>query len=214
MKRPLVIAIDGPAAAGKGTLARGLAAHFHLPHLDTGLLYRAIARRLLDDGSDPADQGFAAAARLAARALEERALARSDLRTPEVDRAASIVAGDPEVRRALLAFQRAFPAGRGAVLDGRDIGTVVLPDATIKFFVTAAIGVRAQRRLAELRARGIAAELDALSREIARRDEEDRTRRAAPLRKAEDALAIDTSALDAEATLGRALALIRARLAC
>lgn len=214
MKKPLVIAIDGPAAAGKGTLAHGLAAHFHLPHLDTGLLYRAVARRLLDEGADPRDPNFAHAGRAAAEVLDEHDLARNDLRTPEVDRAASVVAGDTLVRQALLTFQRAFPAERGGVLDGRDIGTVVLPEATIKFFVTAAIDVRARRRLAELRARGIEATLDVLSRDIARRDEEDRTRSAAPLRQAKDALLIDTSALDADATLKRALALARARLGC
>ena len=131
---PLIIAVDGPAAAGKGTLARRLARHFGLPYLDTGLLYRAVGRRVLDAGGDPADP---AAAEAAARALRPGDLERSDLRGPPADAAASAVAAIPGVRAALLEFQRAFGRARGAVLDGRDIGTVVFPAATAKLYVTA-----------------------------------------------------------------------------
>jgi cytidylate kinase len=152
----LIIAIDGPAAAGKGTLARRLARHFGLPHLDTGLLYRAVARRMLDAGEDPAD---ADAAEAAAKALDPNEITRGDLRTPDVDRAASLVAAEPRVRAALRAFQRQFAAERGAVMDGRDIGTVIFPEACVKLFVTASREARAGRRWRELAGRGIAADL-------------------------------------------------------
>ena len=144
---PLVIAIDGPAAAGKGTLARRLAAALGLPHLDTGLLYRAVGRRVLDTGGDPADPAVAAR-QAALLAVDD--LARTDLRGPVADDAASAVAKHPAVREALLAFQRRFPGQTGAVLDGRDIGTVVFPDAALKLFVTADPAVRARRRWDEV----------------------------------------------------------------
>src|ERR1700712_3667234 len=137
----LIIAVDGPAASGKGTLARSLAAALGLPYLDTGLLYRAVARRMLDAGLDPADD-----AGPVARDLKPGDLARDNLRTPDVDRAASQVAGQAAVRAALLDFQRQFGAGQGAVLDGRDIGTVIFPDAQVKLFLTASIPRRAERR--------------------------------------------------------------------
>ena len=201
----LVIAIDGPAAAGKGTLARRLAAALGLPHLDTGLLYRAVGQRVLDAGSDPADPAIAGAAALA---LEAADLARADLRGPAADGAASAVARHPEVRAALLAFQRRFPGTTGAVLDGRDIGTVVFPDATIKFFVTAAPEARARRRWQEL---GETVPLEDIESDMRDRDWRDSTRGMAPLRQADDAVLIDTTALDADTAFARALSLVPSR---
>ena len=150
--RPPVIAIDGPAAAGKGTLARRLAEVLGLPYLDTGLLYRAVGRRVLDAGADPADPAAAAAA---AAALQPDDVRRGDLRGPAADAAAAAVASLPAVRAALLDFQRGFAVARGAVLDGRDIGTVIFPDAPVKLFVTASLAARARRRWAELEAKGV-----------------------------------------------------------
>jgi len=207
--RRLVIAIDGPAAAGKGTLARRLAEYFGLPHLDTGLLYRAVARGMLDRGEDPADAG---AATRAAQVLDVEDLARPDLRTPEVDRAASIVAAHPPVRTALRAFQRRFPEARGAVMDGRDIGSVILPDATVKLFVTATPQARADRRWRELTARGLAVERAAIAAEIAERDRQDETRPIGRLVQAAGAICIDTTDLDPDAAFARALAAVQARL--
>jgi cytidylate kinase len=204
----LVIAIDGPAAAGKGTLAKRLAAHLGLPHLDTGLLYRATGRRVLDAGGDPAEPATAAAA---ARSLAPSDLARADLRGPDADAAAAAVAAIPAVRAALLEFQRGFAAGAGAVLDGRDIGTIVLPSARAKLFVTASAEARGRRRWLELQARGVAADLDDVTAHIRLRDQQDRDRAAAPLVPAADAMELDTTDLDAEATFARALALLRAR---
>jgi cytidylate kinase len=205
----LVIAIDGPAAAGKGTLAKRLSAHFRLPHLDTGLLYRATGRRVLDAGGDPADPATADAA---ARALRPADLSRSDLRGPEADAAAAAVASIPAVRAALLDFQRDFARERGAVLDGRDIGTIVFPDARIKLFVTASADARGRRRWVELRARGIAADPAEVTAQVRVRDRQDRDRAAAPLVAAADAMLLDTTDLDADATFARALDLIGARL--
>lgn len=198
-----VIAVDGPAAAGKGTLARRLAGHLGLPYLDTGLLYRAVGRRALDAGADPADP---VAAEAAARALTPADLDRGDLRGPVADAAASKVAAIGGVRAALLDFQRRFGAERGAVLDGRDIGTVVFPEARLKLFVTASPEVRARRRHAELAARGAAPSLDEVARDMADRDARDANRGVAPLRPAEDAKVLDTSGLDAEAVFEIALA--------
>lgn len=204
-----VIAIDGPAAAGKGTLARRLAATLGLPYLDTGLLYRAVGRRVLDAGGDPADPESAAAA---ARALRPADLERTDLRGPEADAAAAAVASIPAVRAALLAFQRDFAAARGAVLDGRDIGTVIFPDATAKLFVTASLDARAARRHAELAAKGAAVSLARVTEDMRARDAMDAARAAAPLRPAEDAALLDTTALDPDAAFAAALALVEERL--
>jgi cytidylate kinase len=206
---PLTVAIDGPAASGKGTLARRLAAVLGLPHLDTGLLYRAVGRRVLDAGADPGD---AVAATTAAEALEPADLQRTDLRGPVADAASSQVASVPGVRAALLAFQRRF-AAEGGVLDGRDIGTVVLPQASVKLFVTAGLDVRAERRHRELLARGTSVpDLAMIRAEMAARDEADSTRATAPLRPAEDAVVLDTSGLTADDALARAEAIIRWKL--
>jgi len=202
---PLIIAIDGPAAAGKGTLARRIAAHLRIPYLDTGLLYRAVGRRVLDSGADPADPR---AAEDAALALTPADLERTDLRGPAADRAAASVASIPGVRAALLAFQRGFGAERGAVLDGRDIGTVIFPDAPVKLFVTASVEARARRRWLELRARGTEADLATVTADMQARDAADVARAAAPLRPAEDAILLDTTALDADAAFAKALAII------
>ncbi len=204
----LLIAIDGPAASGKGTLARRLAAHFGLPHLDTGLLYRAVARRVIDAGGDPAD---ARAAGAAARALRTDDLGRGDLRGPPVDQASSQVAAFPGVRAALLQFQREFGA-QGAVLDGRDIGTVVFPDAPVKLYVVASVEERARRRCEELRARGEMADLDAVLAEMRARDARDAGRADAPMRAAADAVVLDTTALDADAAFARAVEIVRRRI--
>lgn len=203
-----IIAVDGPAAAGKGTLARRLAAHLGLPYLDTGLLYRAVGRRVLDRGGDPRD---AATAEAEAKALTAADIERPDLRGPEADRAASAVAAIPAVRAALLEFQRRFGAEHGAVLDGRDIGTVVFPEAALKLFVTASPEERARRRLLELSAKGVAADPAQVLAEILDRDEQDANRPVAPLKRAADALLLDTTALDAEAAFAAALAALRQR---
>lgn len=207
MSAPLIIAVDGPAAAGKGTLARRLAGHLGLPYLDTGLLYRAVGRRVLDAGGDPADPATAEAA---ARALTPADMERPDLRGPAADAAASKVAAIPAVRAALLAFQRSFGAAHGAVLDGRDIGTVVFPEAPVKLFVTARPEVRARRRHAELEARGAAPGLAQVAAEMADRDARDANRGVAPLRPADDAQILDTSNMDAEAAFQAALARVAA----
>jgi cytidylate kinase len=206
---PLTVAIDGPAASGKGTLAKRLAVVLGVPHLDTGLLYRAVGRRVLDAGGDPAD---AEAATAAAVALVTSDLQRGDLRGPVADAASAAVASVSGVRAALLDFQRRF-AAEGAVLDGRDIGTIVLPQARVKLFVTAGLDIRAERRHRELGARGGAVpDIAAVRAEMAARDEADRTRVAAPLRPAEDAVVLDTSALTADQALARAEAIIRWKL--
>ena len=203
----MVIAIDGPAASGKGTLARRLAAHLGRPHLDTGLLYRAVARDLLDRGellTDPGRAAAAAASRDPARLSDER------LRSRDMGEAASVVSAHGPVRDALLAFQRRFAAQPGgAVLDGRDIGTVVCPGADIKLYVTASPAERARRRHRELERAGDTADYDTVLAAISRRDERDASRGTAPLRVAADALVLDTTELDADAAFGAALALVR-----
>jgi cytidylate kinase len=205
----MIVAIDGLVAAGKGTLARRLAAALGFHHLDTGLLYRAVGARLRADGIDPADT--AAAARMAA-ALSPADLGRDDLRHEAVARAASIVAANAAVRAALVAFQRRFAAQPpGAVLDGRDIGTVICPDAPVKLFVTAAPEIRARRRFDELRARGEPATYPAVFRDLQERDARDQSRGAAPTRPAEDAFVLDTSALDADQVFARAIDIVRSR---
>ncbi len=204
-----VIAIDGPAAAGKGTLARRLAETLGLPYLDTGLLYRAVGRLVLDAGADPADPEAAAAA---VAALREHHLRRDDLRGPAADAAAAAVASLPAVRAALLDFQRGFGAARGAVLDGRDIGTVIFPDAPVKLFVTASLPARARRRWLELEAKGIEAPLARVEEEMRVRDAMDEARLAAPLRPAADAVLLDTTDLDPDAAFAAALGVVRERL--
>jgi len=205
-----IIAIDGPAAAGKGTLARRIAAALGLPYLDTGLLYRAVGRRVLDGGGDPADPATAEAA---ARALVPADLERRDLRGPQADAAAAAVAAIPGVRAALLAFQREFGAARGAVLDGRDIGTVIFPGAPVKLFITASLEERARRRWLELVAKGVGADLETVAEDMRLRDAQDAARVAAPLRPAEDAVRLDTTALDADAAFDAAMGVVRDRLA-
>jgi cytidylate kinase len=200
-----VIAVDGPAAAGKGTLARRLADTLGLPYLDTGLLYRAVGRRVLNAGRDPSDP---AAAEAAARALRTADLGRDDLRGPEADAAAAAVAALPAVRAALLRFQRGFPAGRGAVLDGRDIGTVIFPDARVKLYVTASLAERARRRWLELRAKGAEADLATVEADMQARDLRD----APNMRQADDAVLIDTSGLSPDEAFRRACEVVRRRL--
>ena len=210
MTSAIVIAIDGPVAAGKGTLARQLAAHYGLRHLDSGMLYRAVAARLLEAGGDPDD---AAAAAGAARALVSQDLERGNLRSEAVGRAASKVAANPDVRAALLAFQRAFAAEPpGAVVDGRDIGTVVFPDAQAKLFVTATETARVERRYRELLEREGGADRAAVARDLAERDRRDRERQTAPLRQADDAICLDSSDLDAGQVFAAALAFVDQRL--
>ncbi len=209
MTPPLVIAVDGPAAAGKGTLARRLAAALGLPYLDTGLLYRAVGRRVLDRGGDPRDPAVAEAE---ARALRPADLERGDLRGPEADRASSAVAAIPGVRAALLEFQRGFGRARGAVLDGRDIGTVVFPEAQVKLFVTASLAARAERRWKELTGKGVAVERAQVEADLGARDAQDAGRSVAPLKPAPDALAFDTTTLGVEAAFETAMALVRQRL--
>lgn len=208
----MIIAIDGPAAAGKGTLARRIAQACALPYLDTGLLYRAVGRLVLDAGADPADARVATAA---AQRLTEADLTRGDLRGGPADKAASQVASIPGVRAALLDFQRAFGAKNGAVLDGRDIGTIIFPDAQVKLFVSASLEARAARRHAEMRARGETVTLEEVRADLAARDEADANRKAAPLVPAHDAVIFDTTEMDADTAFERALEIIRTkRLAC
>lgn len=196
-KMGFTVAIDGPAAAGKGTVARAVAKRFGFAHLDTGLLYRATGRRTLD-GTEPVD---------AARALTAEDLEADDLRSAEVGQAASRVAAVPEVRAALVEFQRAFAArAGGAVLDGRDIGTVICPDANVKLFVTASDDVRAQRRLEELVSKGAETTYDEVLADLRQRDERDSARATAPLKPASDAILLDTTALSIEGAVEAACA--------
>ena len=202
------IAIDGPAASGKGTLARALADHYGLAYLDTGSLYRAVGAQVLAAGGDPHDL---AAALDAARRIEPQNVERLDIRSRKAGEAASVVAAMPEVREELLRYQRRF-ALQGAVLDGRDIGTVVLPDADAKLYVVARLATRARRRAAELRARGKDVSDEEMATELARRDARDSGRETSPLTPAQDADLLDTSDLDIEPAFQAALALIERRL--
>lgn len=210
----MIIAIDGPAAAGKGTLARRLAQHFDLAFLDTGSLYRAVGAKLLRAGSDPADR---AAAAEAARTLSSADLVTKDLRLERVSEAASIVAAQPEVRAALLEFQRRFarqpPNGKtGAVLDGRDIGTVICPEPeVVKFFVHASLEARATRRFKELQDRGDSTTYQRVLQDMTDRDERDRSRGIAALKPATDAYDLDTTGLTPDQVFQNALDHIQSR---
>jgi cytidylate kinase len=198
----IVIAVDGPAASGKGTIAKALAAHFHLPHLDTGLLYRAVGRQVFLDGGDPDNAGDA----LAACSFPEGLLLDPVLRSEATGGLASRVSVHHSVREALYERQRAFATQPGgAVLDGRDIGTVIAPDAEVKLYVTASVEARAERRWKEMQARGDTRSLEAIAEGLRRRDERDRTRAQAPLRAAEDAAVIDTSEMSVEEAIAAAI---------
>ena len=209
LPRALVIAVDGPAASGKGTLAKRLAAHYALPHLDTGLLYRMVARAMIEAGENLRD---AAAAERIVGDFDESAFPEEVLRGREIGEAASIVAAMPAVRSGLIARQLRF-AGQesGAVLDGRDIGTVICPDATAKLFVTATPEVRAARRQKELSGRGEPASFDAILDDIRRRDARDSGRSDAPLKAADDAVILDTSALTIPEALHAAIGIVERR---
>ena len=212
---PFVVAIDGPAASGKGTLARRLAERFGLAHLDTGKLYRAAAFLVLEAGADPADPQAASAA---ARKVDPAILSDPRLSSEAVANASSVMAAIPAVRAALLQMQREFaahppPPSRGAVLDGRDIGTAVCPGASVKLFVTASAEARAERRLRELRGRGAAAIYGDVLQDMKERDARDSMRRAAPLAAAPDAAVIDTTRLDADQVLEQASDIIARALA-
>lgn len=197
------VAIDGPAAAGKGTIAREVAAHFGFGHLDTGLLYRATGWRTLD-GTDAVE---------AARSLTSGDLVADELRAPEVGQAASRVAAVPEVREALVDFQRAFAArSGGAVLDGRDIGTVICPDAQVKLYVTASDEIRAERRHKELVGKGLDVSRAQVLTDLRQRDARDSARATAPLRPAQDAVLLDTSEMSIEDAVAEAIRVIAARL--
>ena len=206
----MIIAIDGPAASGKGTIGKRLAARYRLRHLDTGLLYRAVAKEMLDSGHALDDVAHATAA---ARQLDPSRFDEPALKAHAIGSAASVVSAIPEVREALFALQRDFAAPPpGAVLDGRDIGTVICPEADVKIFVTATPQVRAKRRAAEMRASGIAVDDSEVLADIRRRDERDSTRSAAPLLRADDAVLLDTTDLDIEAAVNAAIAIVeRAR---
>lgn len=205
----MIIAIDGPAASGKGTLARRIAAHYGYGCLDTGLLYRAVARDVLARNGSLEDEKLAAQL---ARTLDPASLDDAGLRLPGVGDAASVVAKFPAVRAALLDFQRNFAAQEpGAVLDGRDIGTVVCPDAPVKIFVTADVEVRARRRFEEMRARGEPVTYERVLEVIRRRDDRDAGRTDAPMKPAGDALILDTTRMDIETALQEALRLIESR---
>lgn len=205
------VAIDGPAAAGKGTIARAVAAHFGFAHLDTGLLYRAVGRKALDAGGGVIDP---VAAEAIAHSLTAEDLARDDLRGTTAARAASKVAALPEVRAALLEFQKNFARQPGgAVLDGRDITTVICPEADVKLFVTATDAVRARRRHAELSAAGSELTRDQVLADLRARDARDSEREAAPLTKAPDAHLLDTTELSIDAAVAEAMALIDKKIA-
>lgn len=206
----MIIAVDGPTASGKGTIAKALAAHFGLPHLDTGLLYRAVGRQVALNGGNPDDPAHA----LAAAAFPEALLDDPALRTEETGGLASRVSVHPAVRAALLTRQQAFAnQPGGAVLDGRDIATVIAPHADAKLFVTASVSARAMRRWVEMRGAGQDVEKSSIEADLAARDERDRTRATAPLRQAEGAAPLDTSNLTREMAIACAIALVEKQIA-
>ena len=205
----MIIAVDGPTASGKGTIARALAARFGLPHLDTGLLYRAAGRQVFLDGGDPDDAGDA----LAATTFPDGLLTDPELRSEDAGGLASRVSVHASVRQALYERQRAFALQPGgAVLDGRDIGTVIAPDADVKLYVTASVEARALRRWKEMQARGERRTLAEIEADLRRRDERDRTRAEAPLRAADDAVILDTSGLGAAEAVATAIELVERTL--
>lgn len=198
----MIIAIDGPTASGKGTVSKALAAHYGLPHLDTGLLYRAVGRQVFLDGGNPDDPVDA----LAATTFADELLGDPYLRTEECGGLASRVSIHPTVRQALFERQRTFAEQpSGAVLDGRDIGTVIAPDADVKLFITASVDARAKRRWREMQARGTKITLEEIADDLRRRDERDMRRKDAPLRVADGAYVIDTSALTIDQALAAAI---------
>lgn len=204
----MIIAVDGPAASGKGTIARALARHYGLPHLDTGLLYRAVAASVLREGLDPAKEADA----VAASSFDDSLLADPALRSDAVGQVASIVSAHPLVRAALLQRQKKFAQQPGgAVLDGRDIGTVIAPQAEVKLFVKATPTIRAQRRHLELRKAGQNVSLDKVLADIRARDERDSKRSEAPLTQASDAATLDTSFLSIDAAVQRAIEIVERR---
>jgi cytidylate kinase len=214
MSTPIVIAVDGTAASGKGTLAEKLAQHFHFAHLDSGSLYRLVALQVIEASGDPGTEADAIAA---ARSIDAGKRHDTRVRSVDIGRAASVVSLFPEVRKALLAFQREFAAhppggAEGAVIDGRDIGTVICPAATAKLFVDATPEVRARRRWLELTDRGETADEGAILKEIVERDRRDRERAASPLKPAPDALLLDTTHLDIDAAFAAALALVNPKV--
>lgn len=203
----MIIAVDGPTASGKGTIAKALAAHFGLPHLDTGLLYRAVGRQVQLNGGNPDDPADA----LAACGFADSLLDDEVLRSEEVGGFASRVSVHPPVRRALYERQRAFALQEGgAVLDGRDIGTVIAPEAEVKLFITASVAERARRRWLEMKGRGIAVALDAIEADIAARDERDTNRKDAPLIAAPGAVLLETTTLGRDEAIAAALAAVSA----
>lgn len=209
--RPILIAVDGPAASGKGTIARAIARHYGLPHMDTGMLYRAVALSMFRFGGDPASEFEAVRA---CEGVAQVDPTDPELRSEVVGSIASRISTYAGVRHALLDRQRGFAAqSSGAVLDGRDIGTVIAPDADVKLYVTASPEVRAERRMNELERRGMRARYDDVLADIHARDERDSNRDVAPLRQAPDALRLDTSAMDVEEAIAEALRLVEDRLA-
>ena len=205
----MIIAVDGPTASGKGTIAKALAAHFGLPHLDTGLLYRAVGRQVFLDGGNPDDGGDA----LAATSFPDSLLDDPHLRTEETGGLASRVSIHPAVRQALFDRQRSFATQEGgAVLDGRDIGTIIAPEAPAKLFITASVEARAQRRFLEMQERGVEVTLAAIEDDLRRRDKRDRNREVAPLVPAPDAMVIDTSALGKDAAIAAAIEAVTSAL--
>jgi cytidylate kinase len=203
----VIIAIDGPAASGKGTLAKRLAQHYGFPHLDSGLLYRGVGKAVMVEGR----LGDNAAAIAAARVYDPARFPEDELKSDDVAKAASIVAAIPEVRAALVTLQRNFAAQKpGAVIDGRDIGTVIAPDAEVKIYVTATAEERARRRILELRGRGEAVDEAAVLADIRARDDRDMNRAVAPLKPASDAVLLDTTSLDISSAVRAAIDIVEA----